>query len=59
MSKRLPYKVRNMLEKAKESAMLAIEVYNKPATKFRSGGYIVLMCIAWTSVPCLFLQREN
>jgi hypothetical protein len=28
MSKRLPYKVRNMLEKAKESAMLAIEVYN-------------------------------
>lgn len=46
MSKRLPYKVRNMLEKAKESAMLAIEVYNKPATKFRSGGYIVLMCIA-------------
>lgn len=59
MSKRLPYKVRNMLEKAKESAMLAIEVYNKPATKFRSGGYIVLMCIAWTSLFQAYFYREK
>ena len=59
MSKRLPYKVRNMLEKAKESAMLAIEVYNKPATKFRSGGYIVLMCIAWTSLFHAYFYREK
>lgn len=59
MSKRLPYKDRNMLEKAKESAMLAIEVYNKPATKFRSGGYIVLMCIAWTSLFHAYFYREK
>lgn len=48
-----------MLEKAKESAMLAIEVYNKPATKFRSGGYIVLMCIAWTSLFHAYFYREK
>lgn len=50
MSRGLPKDVRIHLEKATDSAMLAVEVYNKPATKFRSGGFIVLMCIAWTSL---------
>lgn len=50
MSWCLPKDVRIHLEKAADSAMLAVEVYNKPATKFRSGGFIVLMCIAWTSL---------
>ena len=50
MSKRLPYKVKQMLNKAIDSALLAVEVYNKPATKFKSGGFIVLMSIAWTSL---------
>lgn len=45
MSKRLPYNVKQMLNKTRESAMLAVEVYNKPATKFKSGGYVVLMSI--------------
>jgi len=44
MSRGLPKDVRIHLEKATDSAMLAVEVYNKPATKFRSGGFIVLMC---------------
>lgn len=34
MSKRLPFEVKQMLSKARESALLAVEVYNKPATKF-------------------------
>lgn len=46
----LPYNVKNCLNKARESALLAVETYNKPATSFKSGGYIVLMCIAWTSL---------
>ena len=50
MSRRLPVKVRKCLEKAVDSALLAVETYNKPAIKFKSGGYIVLMCIAWTSL---------
>lgn len=45
MSKRLPYNVKQMLNKARESALLAVEVYNKTATKFKSGGYVVLMSI--------------
>jgi hypothetical protein len=30
----LPRKVKGALEKAKDSALLAVEVYNKPAVKF-------------------------
>jgi hypothetical protein len=46
------------LEKAKESACLAVEIYNKPLIKFRSCGYIVLMNIAWTSLfHAIFFRR--
>jgi hypothetical protein len=41
---------RAQLGKARESACLAVEVYNKPLVTFRSGGYIVLMNIAWTAL---------
>jgi hypothetical protein len=50
MSRGLPYKVSNLLQKAKDSAILAVEIYNKPTIIFRSGGFIVLMCIAWNSL---------
>jgi len=36
----LPRKAKGALEKARDSALLAVEVYNKPAVKFKSGGYI-------------------
>lgn len=46
--------------KAKESALLAIEVYNKPAIKFRSAGYIALMVIAWTALfHAVFLRQKT
>lgn len=38
------------LEKAIESAYLAVDIYNRPQTKFRTDGYIVMMIIAWTSL---------
>jgi hypothetical protein len=50
MSPRLPAVVLTHLEKSREAALLAVEVYNKPGVAFRSGGYIVLMCIAWTAL---------
>ncbi|QZZ19817.1 DUF3644 domain-containing protein [Leptothermofonsia sichuanensis E412] len=50
MPKTLPREIKIHLEKATESALLAVDIYNKPATKFRSGGYIVLMCLAWTAL---------
>ena len=46
------------LEKARESALLAVESYNRPQATFRSGGYIVLMCIAWTALlHAIFFKR--
>lgn len=50
MSRGLPLNVKLCLDKALDSALLSVETYNKPAVKFKSGGYIVLMCIAWTSL---------
>lgn len=41
-------KTRTMLEASVDAALLAVEVYNKPRTAFRSEGYIALMIIAWT-----------
>lgn len=59
MSHRLPFEVKQMLSKATESALLAVEVYNKPATKFKSGGYVVLMTIAWTSLfHAIFIHKK-
>lgn len=50
MSRGLSLKVKSCLDKALNSALLSVETYNKPAVKFKSGGFIVLMCIAWTSL---------
>lgn len=46
----LPYDVKALLEKARETALLAVETYNRPTASFRSGAYVVLMIIAWTSL---------
>lgn len=42
--------VKQLLQKSKDSAMLAIEFYNKPAVRFKSEGFIAMMVIAWTSL---------
>jgi len=59
MSRGLPQKVKMSLEKARDSALLAVECYNKPATRFKSGGYIVLMSIAWTSLFHAFFFKNK
>ena len=41
-------KTKSILEGSIDAALLAVEVYNKPRTTFRSQAYIVLMIIAWT-----------
>lgn len=41
-------KTKDILEGSIDAALLAVEVYNKPRTTFRSQAYIVLMIIAWT-----------
>ncbi|WP_461576521.1 DUF3644 domain-containing protein [Sulfuricaulis sp.] len=57
--KGLPLEVKALLTKARESAVLAVETYNRPSASFRSGAYIVLMVIAWTSLfHAMFLRRN-
>lgn len=54
----LPYEVKALVEKARETAMLAVETYNRPSASFRSGAYVVLMIIAWTSLyHAMFLRK--
>ena len=55
----LPKIVKEHLMKARDSAILAVEVYNKPAVPFKSGAYITLMVIAWTSLfHAIFFRRK-
>lgn len=57
--KRLNRKASTLLEKARDSALLAVEVYNKPAVKFKSAGYITLMVIAWTALFHAYFFKHN
>ena len=51
--------VQDALTKARDSALLAVEVYNKPAVTFKSAAYITLMVIAWTSLlHAVFFRRK-
>jgi hypothetical protein len=55
----LPRAVKDALHKARDAALLAVEIYNKPAVSFKSGGYVTLMVIAWTSLfHAVFLRRK-
>jgi hypothetical protein len=56
---RLPVEVSANMSKAREAALLAVEVYNRPATAFRSAGYIILMIVAWTALfHAIFLRKR-
>lgn len=58
--KRVGKNIRPYLDKARDSALLAVEIYNKPAIAFKSAGYIALMSIAWTSLlHAIFLCRKQ
>lgn len=56
---RIKESVKKLLNKSKDSALLAVEIYNKPRATFRSYGYIVLMQIAWTSLLHAIFEKQN
>lgn len=57
--KGLPREIRNLVQKARESVSLAVETYNRPTAGFRSGAYIVLMCLGLTALfHAIFLKRK-
>src|SRR5690554_7422153 len=60
MPRGLPKAVKKCLEKSRDSALLAVETYNKPAVNFKSGGFIVLMTISWTSLfHAIFFKQKK
>lgn len=60
MPRGLPKAVKKCLEKSQDSALLAVETYNKPAIKFKSGGYVVLMTISWTALfHAIFFKQKK
>ena len=50
MPRKLPIVVEELLEKAKQSALLAVELYNKPTIDFRVQSFVMLMHTAWNSL---------
>jgi hypothetical protein len=51
--------VKQLLQKSKDSAMLAVEFYNKPAVRFKSEGFITMMVIAWTSLFHAYFIKQK
>lgn len=52
-------RIHTFIEKAHNSALLAVEIYNKPLICYRTEGYIVLMMIAWTSLFHAILLKKG
>ena len=55
----LPEQVEELVVKARDSAILAIDIYNRPIAAFRSQGYIVMMVIAWTALFHAIYELEK
>lgn len=50
-------KAKTILESSIDSALLAVEIYNKPRASFRTEAFISLMIIAWTRLfHCHFFR---
>lgn len=49
-------KAKSILESSIDSALTAVETYNRPRSQFRVENYIVLMVLAWTKLFHAFFQ---
>lgn len=56
---RFDTEVEKLIIKAKESGLLALDIYNRPATTFKSEGFIVMIIIAWTSLLHAVFQKRG
>lgn len=50
-------KAKSLLESSLNSALTAVETYNRPGSKYRLENYIVLMIIAWTKLFHSYFQN--
>jgi len=55
----LPVEVERFVVKARQAAMLALDIYNRPATLFKTEGFVVMMIIAWTSLLHAIFERRG
>lgn len=55
----LPPPVESLVTKAGQSAVLALDVYNRPSTTFRTEAFIVLMIIAWTALFHAIFEKRG
>jgi len=51
--------VEALLRKAREAALLALQIYNNPTTFFRTEGFSVMMVIAWTALFHAFFEKRG
>lgn len=59
MSRRMPTLVRELVTKARQSAIFAVEVYNKPNAEFRVQTFIMLMHVAWNAIFLATFIRDG
>lgn len=52
-------KTKATLHSSIDSALLAVEIYNKPRTAFRSEAYITLMIMAWTRLFHAYFNHKG
>ena len=49
-----------LIDKAKEAFVLAIEIYNKPSIKYRLEGFAFFICNAWElMLKAYLIKREG
>lgn len=60
MSRGLPKKVKNNLDKCRSSAIAAVSTYNTPGLQFRVPLFLVLIIISWTAFfHAIFFRRHK
>lgn len=59
MVQRIPKYTKGLLDKAQDSATQAVATYNDPRSSFRTGNFVVLMCIAWTSMLHAYFEKKK
>lgn len=59
MPKGLPQTAKDNLEKCRSAAIAAVDVYNRPGSKFRTAHYIVLIVLSWTALLHAIFYRKG
>lgn len=55
----LSEQVERLVMKARQAAVLALDIYNRTGTEFRTEGYVVMMVVAWTAALQAIFERDG